>query len=410
MWMPMSPLLLTRRALIAGTALLLAARPLRAQTPVLVLRAAEADIPLGPDTLGAPAFNGLPVGPAIEIPRGMPFALKIENKLDVEFYFRPQGLRGRAVRGNDTPIKPGEVRDLVITPPDAGTFVYRAGCEDGLHMNRTLLLSGPLIVTQDAPRVADRDVVMAVNTLILPEENENAPPRRVVTVNGLPNYALKARPGERLRLRLINLAQEAPGGLKMPADTQVVALDGQPSEPFPPFDGTMVLAPLGRADILLEVPRDKTAMVEIMDAFDPLQVVSTITVEGEPMTDRFLARELPNNTGLPKEIPLQSAKRVTWKPLESASDPLASVKAGTSVVLTFENNDTLHALMLDGQTARLLDTLDDGWKPWWHDTLLVNPGETARLAFLPKEKGRYALDMIPLEGNGAPTRAWIEVS
>jgi FtsP/CotA-like multicopper oxidase with cupredoxin domain len=302
------------------------------------------------------------------------------------------------------------VRDIVITPPDAGTFVYRAACEDGINMDRTPLLSGPLIVTQDAPRVADRDVVMAVNTLVLPGADEAAPPQRVVTVSGLANYALRARPGERLRLRVINLAQEAPGGLKLPSDAQVVALDGQPCEPFPPYDGMMVLPPLGRADVLLDIPRDATAMIEIMDAFDPLQVVCTIAVEGEAMTDRTLAKELPDNTGLPREIPLQSAKRVTWKPLESASDPLVSVKAGTSIVLTFENNGTLHALMLDGQTARLLDNMDDGWKPWWHDTLLVNPDETARLAFLPRETGRYAVDMIPLEGNGAPTRAWIEVS
>jgi FtsP/CotA-like multicopper oxidase with cupredoxin domain len=92
------------------------------------------------------------------------------------------------------------------------------------------------------------------------------------------------------------------------------------------------------------------------------------------------------------------------------SDPLAALKAGDSVVLTLENDATTRTLMLEGQTARLLDALDDGWKPWWQDVFMIDPDTTIRIAFVPQETGRYALDLVPLEGHGAPTRAYIDVT
>ena len=128
------------------------------------------------------------------------------------------------------------------------------------------------------------------------------------------------------------------------------------------------------------------------------------------MEDRYLAEQLPDNHQLPKEIPLTSAQRGVLKPDEAPNEPLVKVKSGGSVVLTFENNATPHALRLEGHSARLLDTLDDGWKPWWQDTLLVHPDETARLAFVAEAPGRYAVHVIPLEGDAAPKRAWIEVT
>jgi FtsP/CotA-like multicopper oxidase with cupredoxin domain len=243
---------------------------------------------------------------------------------------------------------------------------------------------------------------------MLPGADAGAP-RHVATVNGARTIALEAQPGERLRLQLINLAQEAVGGVKLPKGTQVIAIDGQPCEPFPPFDDVMILPPLGRADILLDVPREP-APLTITDAADTSQILATIAVGGAAMPDRFFAKQLPDNHALPKEIPFQSAARAIWKPAEAANDPFVSVKSGGSVVLTFENAATPHAVMLEGVTARLLDTMDDGWKGWWHDTLIVHANETARLAFVAPEPGRYAVDMIPLEGDGAPARAWIEVT
>jgi FtsP/CotA-like multicopper oxidase with cupredoxin domain len=310
----------------------------------------------------------------------------------------------------DTPIKPGETREITITPPDAGTFVYRAGGEGGLNAPRTLLLAGPLIVSTDQQRIADREVILGVNTLVIPDAAGSKPPRRVATVNGGRGITLAARPEERLRLRLINLAQETVNGVRLPKGTQVAAIDGQPCDPFPPFDNVMFLPPLGRGDILLDIPKDAAAPLVITDALDAAQTIVTISPGGNAMAERYLAAALPDNHHLPKEIPLESAERAVWEPAEAANDPLIRVKSGGSAMFAFKNSATPHALTVEGHTARLLDALDDGWKPWWNDTLLVHPNETARLAFVAETPGRYAVDMIPLEGNGAPARAWIEVT
>lgn len=401
------PLLPSRRGFIFGSAAILAARPVWAETP-LVLRAEKTDVPLGQATLSAPTFNGLAAGPLIEMEQGKPFALSVENKLGFPFHFRPQGLRGKAVTGADEPIRPGEARTITIIPPDAGSFVYRAGGEGGMNVTETILLSGPLVVRAEQPRIADGEIILALNAFSVPGPDETSEPLRLVTVNGAPGMDMKARPGERLRLRVVNLAQEGLGALRVPKVAQIVALDGQPCEPFPPFDGALVLGPLGRADVLIDMPLEPGAKTELLDHFNPAHVLVSILVEGERMPERFLAKQLPDNRSLPKEIPFQRAERFTWKALETP--PEMSVKRGASVVVTFENGATPHALLLEGQTARLLDALDDGWKPWWHDTILLPPDETQRFAFLPDIAGRFSLDLVPLEGNGAPTRAWIEVS
>jgi FtsP/CotA-like multicopper oxidase with cupredoxin domain len=397
----------TRRDFVLGSAALLAVRPARAAAP-LVLRTEKAELPLGDATLTTPAFNASAAGPLIEIDQGKAFAVNVENKLDFEFHFRAQGLRGKAVQGADDPIKPGETRTIAITPPDAGSFAYRAGREGGLNIAETILLAGPLVVRAPQPRIADSEIVLALNAFSVPGASESSEPLRMVTVNGSPGMAIKARPGERLRFRVVNLAQEGLGALRVPKEAQIIALDGQPCEPFPPFDGALVVGPLGRADVVIDMPPEAGAKVDLLDHFDPAHVLVSIRAEGERMADRFLAKQLPDNRSLPKEIPFQRAARFTWKSL--GSPPEMKVKRGTSVVVTFENGTTPHALLLEGQTARLLDTMDDGWKPWWHDTILLPPDEIHRFAFVPDVPGRFGLDLVPLEGDGAPTRAVIDVS
>jgi FtsP/CotA-like multicopper oxidase with cupredoxin domain len=396
----------TRRGFVIGSAALVAAQPALAVAPLL-LRAAKTDLPLGKATLSLPAFNDSAAGPLIEIEQGKPFALKVENALDFEFQFQAQGLRGKAVQGADDPIKPGETREITITPPDAGSFAYSAGSEGGLHSTKTILLAGPLIARAQQPRIADADIILALNAFAVPGETQSSEPLRVVTVNGGQGMEIKARPGERLRVRVINLAQEGIGAIDVPKDAQIVSLDGQPCEPFPPFDGAVVVGPLGRADVLIDMPLDADAKLDLTDHFDSSHVLVSIKTEGERVADRFLAKQLPDNRALPKEIPFKSAERFTWKPLETPPD--IKVKRGTSVIVTFENNATPHALLLEGHTVRLLDAMDDGWKPWWQDSILLPPDEIQRFAFVPDVKGRFAVDLVPLEGNGAPTRGFIDV-
>ena len=51
-------------------------------------------------------------------------------------------------------------------------------------------------------------------------------------------------------------------------------------------------------------------------------------------------------------------------------------------MLALTNRSTIATVVhLHGHHVRLLDRLDDGWKPYWLDTLAVAPGQTERVAF-----------------------------
>jgi FtsP/CotA-like multicopper oxidase with cupredoxin domain len=64
---------------------------------------------------------------------------------------------------------------------------------------------------------------------------------------------------------------------------------------------------------------------------------------------------------------------------------------------------------LHGHHVRLLDRLDDGWKPFWLDTLLIDGHQTEHIAFVADNPGKWRLDAQPLvPAGGAPPR-WFEV-
>ena len=69
--------------------------------------------------------------------------------------------------------------------------------------------------------------------------------------------------------------------------------------------------------------------------------------------------------------------------------PLFSVKRGRAVVMAFPNQtDFAHAVHLHGHHVRLLDNLDDGWKPFWLDTVMVGARRTTRVAFVADNPGQ----------------------
>ncbi len=404
-----SPMDLNRRIFIAGTAALLAVPPARAGAGPLHLRAADAELALGGIGIRTAVFNDLAAAPLIEARRGEPLTLAVENTLAVPFRFQPHGLRGQAVTGHKEPIAPGEMREIVLTPPDAGTFVYRAAAEGSDPMP---LLSGPLLVSADEPPVAHREVLIAINTLIVPDNDPAKPAHRQLAVNGSERLDLSARPGERLRLRIINLSREMIAGAALPHGAVCIAVDGQPCEPFPPLEDKVFLPPLGRADLVLGIPSDARDTLTIRDALDPDIVLANIAITGETVAERYLAPGLPANPALPKQIPFEAAVRAKWSADDDAPpDPLLRAATGESVVLTLSPAQDLRALLIEGHSARVLDGLDDGWKGWWVDTHLIHPDETARLAFTAGPPGRYTLELLPLDGTAAaPQRTFIEIS
>jgi len=61
---------------------------------------------------------------------------------------------------------------------------------------------------------------------------------------------------------------------------------------------------------------------------------------------------------------------------------------------------------IHGHSVRLLDNLDDGWKPFWLDTILCVPQKTTRIAFVADNPGKW---MISAPG-ADPILAWFAVT
>src|SRR5207253_9364188 len=92
---------------------------------------------------------------------------------------------------------------------------------------------------------------------------------------------------------------------------------------------------------------------------------------------------LPSN-GLPARLDLKNALRVDVTPgsgsdwvapaiFATASTPAFRTKPGRTVVLALINRGAAPAVFrLHGHHFRLLDRLDDGWKPFWLDTLAID--------------------------------------
>jgi FtsP/CotA-like multicopper oxidase with cupredoxin domain len=87
------------------------------------------------------------------------------------------------------------------------------------------------------------------------------------------------------------------------------------------------------------------------------------------------------------------------------------VKRGTPVVLAIKNETAfVQPMHLHGHSFRLLHALDDGWEPYWLDTVQVPENKTLRIAFVADNPGRWLLASTVMERFDAGLWTWIEVS
>jgi FtsP/CotA-like multicopper oxidase with cupredoxin domain len=245
-------------------------------------------------------------------------------------------------------------------------------------------------------------------------------------INRKPSLDLTAKPNERLRLRLINGCQRTVIAMKFDGqDVRVMAIDGQPAEPFPARNSQIVLAPGTRIDVFIDITRPSGSSTDILlhDGKQP-RSIGRLTVSGDKaVRDKPLlpAAPLPSN-GLPNQIDLKNALRVDvalsassqeWvRPgdLTAKTPPAFRSKPGRSVVLALTNRATSPAVFqIHGHHVRLLDRLDDGWKPFWLDTLALDPGQTQRVAFAADNVGRWLMEAFLADWSAPRQVRWYAV-
>ena len=258
------------------------------------------------------------------------------------------------------------------------------------------------------------DLVLVIGT-----SGDAADARAMVPVNGSLRPDFAAKSGERVRLRLVNASAARALAVRL-ADPApwVMAIDGQPAEPALARDGRVRLGPGNRIDLFVDMTRAGGTIVPLLmgGGADEQPIARLVHERGgeENTSPRAAPPPLPPNP-LPAHIDLRSSLKAELtlanaKPLDPAGAPLFTARRGRAVTLAIRNTSghpwVVH---LHGHSFRLLDRLDDGWKPYWMDTLLVRE-QTERIAFVADNPGKWLVDCRMLERHGADARSWFVVS
>ncbi|NVN86303.1 MAG: multicopper oxidase domain-containing protein [Rhodopseudomonas sp.] len=391
-----------------------AATPARQAVTLLAKPALAALRPGAPETRIS-SLQPIESGP-MRFQRGDELAVRFENKLAQPAILNWHGIEGALAAEPLTarrPVAPGGQDEFAIALRHAGTLML-----DLRLLTDDAPMPAQALIVQESEAVAvDRDEVVLIEDWrlgpdgrALPPGTETADAEPSYTVNGQPGLDLGVRTNVRLRLRFINGCQRNVIAVKIAEhEVRVMALDGQPSEPFLARDGTLVLAPGTRIDAFVDATKaaGTSFPISLHDGKRAYLIVRLLYSGDSPLREAPLPilASLPDN-GLPARIDLKSALRVDLA-LGIAQDwslpngfvpsaaPAFQVKRGRAVVLALTNRAANPVVFhLHGHHFRLLDRLDDGWKPFWLDTLAIDAGQTQRIAFVAEFAGLWLIEAM----------------
>ena len=407
------------------------------------------------------AVDGATPGRPLRMKLGQELVASVRNGTDQPIALHWHGVRGPAATDgvggfSQEPIAPGATGEARLTPPDAGTFFYRPIVlgQSGPLQDRGV--TGALIVEERAPPPADADHVIVIDDWLLTDDNRVAPfetgPGHAsagrlgswITVNGrsAPERIPVAQ-GSRVRLRLINACNARIMRLRFEGlRPYVIAVDGQPTDSFEPLRASLPFMPGSRYDLLVDVPADPTAIGTVVAQIGPGVPLALISAQARQPNRPPLPPigPMPANELLPPAIRLQDSLRAEmvieggarpnaegrldfsgvdparpWTVNGAAGDakgkPLFSVPRGRPVVLALTNRTAWpQVLHVHGHAFRLLHPLDDGWEPYWLDTVQIPEGRTLRISFRTESAGRWLISSGVIERFDAGLWSWFEVT
>jgi FtsP/CotA-like multicopper oxidase with cupredoxin domain len=400
--------MLSRRHVLVGSGCALAAVATRARAEtapdgVMVLRA------------GTAGFDGAVPGPVIRVRRGDEVKARLVNGLDEPTTLHWHGVRVPNALDGGAPltgpsVAPGASFDYRFQVPDAGTFWYRAA----LRAQQESGLYGALIVAEPDPPPVDQDHV-----LVFGDRRSSPDGTRQFTLNSATALDIAVRPNERLRLRFVNASVTQVMNARIEGHRVIVmALDGEPAEPFTSRDGRITLGPGNRADVFVDATLAPGSIAPIIFTQDSGEAPLARMVYGGALARATPLGEpspLPANP-LPARMNFSRALRIAL-PFEggNAAAParmppaLFSAERGRTVVMALDNRDgRAHVVHVHGHHFRLLDRLDDGWKPYWLDTIVVPGRQTTRIAFIADNPGRWLIEQQAIDA-AAEGQSWFEV-
>lgn len=403
-------------------------------------------------------LDGSTPGPTLQIKRGETLRLKLDNRTTQPLALHWHGVRGAAAMDgvggfSQPPVAPGASFDYVLTPPDSGSYLYRAMVVGGASEPAARGLCGMLIVEEPQVLPVAKDIVVLVQDWLLDERQalkpfsrgpETAAAGRLgswLTVNGAsPPHRMTVAPGARVRLRLANACNARLMRLRFDGvKAVVVAVDGQPTDTFEPVRAQLPFAPGSRYDLVVDMPQEVGATAIVTALIGTGLPLVRLVTEGAAQAPLTTPAALPPNPALPAAVRLQDARRAEMK-IEGGArvtpdlkldlsgidqdkpwrvngetgsvegKPLFSVKRGTPIVLAIDNRTGfVQPLHVHGHAFRLLHPLDDGWEPYFLDTVQIPEGKKLHIAFIADNPGRWLISSTILDRFDVGLWSWFEV-
>ncbi|WP_281992380.1 multicopper oxidase family protein [Sulfitobacter geojensis] len=472
---------LSRRSILKGAAAFgsasLLSRHSFADASLPVLRAAPASAQLAP--AGYPATPvwaysreaaGTVPGPEIRVLAGESVRYQLVNDLPQPTAVHWHGIRIENAMDGAAPltqatVPPGDTFDYDFVAPDPGTYWYHSHNRSTEQVARGL--AGPLIVEDREPWLgekgaATRELVLVLDDWLLDSDAGIIEDRwddlhaashggrmgNTVTVNGVAYPELDIQPGERVRLRIINMATDRIIPLSLPhLSARLIALDGHPVRPR--GVEPLVLGPAQRADVVIDGRMDGEPSTGLMldpgngewveiasfihsgdtmlahspdvrplpawgtlaapDLSDPQR--ETLMMEGGAMRGMREARFDGKTMGL-REL---AANGMVWAFNGAANqmdEPMFRAALGRTVRMELTNRSMFpHAIHLHGHHFTILSQRGAAnMEGDVRDTVLIGADETVEIAFVADNPGVWMIHCHMLSHQQSGMMAWFEVA
>ena len=463
----MQPIMTRRRftqTTLLGSAALGLPAPLRAETPPR-LTAKTGWAQLAPEGYPATAiwgYDGAVPGPELRLPQGARLSRRFLNELPQASTIHWHGIRiENAMDGvaglTQDPVEPQTEFLYDFELPDAGTYWYHPHNRTFEQMARGLY--GALIVEEpEGAPDTDADLVLLLDDWRFNEDaslaegfgnmHDMSHAGRIgnwITVNGDGNWTRKVARHTRLRLRLVNTSNARIFTLESQGlEGWVIALDGMPLETPAPL-ARLTLAPAQRADLIVDITADAGGeALLVSQERDGGYALAAFPVDGTARAGRLPApAPLPENP-VPPLGPLEDARRVSFTMeggamgrMQSATHkghqmnmrglvgegmawalggtagmpdaPLLEAGRGETIRIAMTNDTAWpHAMHLHGHHFRQIRP--DGTTGPLRDTLLMNRGDTAEIAFAADNPGDWLLHCHMLEHAASGMMTWLRVT
>ena len=407
-------------------------------------------------------YNQSTPGPLLRLPQHQTTDIRFTNNLDEASSVHWHGLRiDNAMDGvadlTQPPVMPGESFLYRLTPPDAGTYWYHTHMRSWVQ--QALGLAGVLIVDEAEPPQVDHDLVCALDDWRLDDDLQfdraslgalhdwahEGRTGNVFTVNGKVLETYRVAAGERVRLRLVNIANSRVMNLLLhEAAASVIAIDGQPVKPYPLEKGGITLGPGGRMDLMIDMtgePGQASLLEQVHRGYayevarfeyaaspkrnelldtpialppNPLNAQNLpsdfkrvpLTMEGGAM-GRMAEAEYQGQTMSLRDLARQHSlvwalNGIAGKPEE----PLFRVPRGTAISLETKNATRWpHAMHLHGHHVQY-----DRSPGIWRDTVLFDGQESGAMQFVADNPGKWLIHCHMVEHMAGGMVTWFEVT